>query len=151
MLYQGTLISVSDMEKSKHFYQDILGLKVMMDLGVHVSFERGLSLQSNYEELVGEKLPAKERPNNFQMYFEVEDLDAWQEKLQAVDGIEFIHTAKMYPWGQRVIRLYDFDKYIIEIAESMECVIKRYLAEGLSVEEAAERSMYPVEYVRTLQ
>lgn len=113
MLYQGTLISVSDMERAKNFYETVMEQKVMMDLGVHVSFERGLSLQSNYEELVGEDLPAKERPNNFQLY-------------------------------------YDFDNYIIEVAESMESVAKQYLAQGLSIEETAERTMYPVEFVRAL-
>ncbi len=65
-----------------------------MDLGVHVSFERGLSLQSNYEELVGEALRIQPRPNNFQLYFEVEDLEHWQEKIKKIDGIEFIHEAK---------------------------------------------------------
>ena len=149
MLYQGTLLSVSDMERSKSFYQNVMEQKPLMDLGVHVAFERGLSLQSNYEELVGEKLPAKERPNNFQLYFEVEDLDAWLKKLQSA-GVEFIHTAKEYPWGQRVFRFYDPDQYIIEIAESMESVAKRYLAQGLSVEETAQRTMYPVEFVKSL-
>lgn len=150
MLYQGTLISVSDMERAKNFYETVMEQKVMMDLGVHVSFERGLSLQSNYEELVGEDLPAKERPNNFQLYFEVEDLDRWQTKLEAVEGIEWIHKPKAYPWGQRIMRFYDFDNYIIEVAESMESVAKQYLAQGLSIEETAERTMYPVEFVRAL-
>ena len=30
----------------------------------------------------------------------------------------------------------------------METVVKRYLKQGMSVEEAAERSMYPIEFVR---
>ncbi len=150
MLYQGTLISVSDMERSKNFYEKVMEQKIMMDLGVHVAFERGLSLQSNYEELVGETLPKTERSNSFELYFEVDDLVQWQDKLQNTDGIEFIHTVKEYPWGQRVFRFYDYDKVIIEMAESMESVIKRYLAEGLSVEETAERTMCPVEYVKQL-
>ena len=94
MQYQGTLIAVADMAKSKQFYETVMEQKVMMDLGVHVAFERGLSLQSNYPELVGADLPAKERPNNFQLYFEVEELDSWQAKISAIEGIEFIHTAK---------------------------------------------------------
>lgn len=150
MLYQGTLIAVSDMERSKNFYEKVMEQKIMMDLGVHVSFERGLSLQSNYEELVGETLPKKEQSNNFQLYFEVADLDSWQDKLQKTEGIEFIHTAKEYPWGQRVFRFYDYDKFIVEIAESMESVAKRYLAQGLSIEETAERTMYPAEFIKAL-
>ena len=150
MRYQGTLIAVSDMAKAKRFYETVMGQKVLMDLGVHVSFERGLSLQSNYAELVGADLPAKERPNNFQLYFEVEDLDHWQSKIAGTEGIEFIHTAKEYPWGQRVMRFYDFDKYIVEVAESMESVARRFLSQGLSVEETAQRTMFPVEFVQSL-
>jgi len=51
----------------------------MMDLGVHVVFESGLSLQSNYEKLVGETLEMRPQPNNFQIYFEVEDLTIWKK------------------------------------------------------------------------
>lgn len=150
MKYCGTLISVSDMEKSKSFYEKVMEQKVMMDLGVHVSFENGLSLQSNYEELVGVKLETHAKPDNFQLYFEVEDLDYWETKLKSTEGIEFIHESKEYPWGQRTIRLYDYDKYIIEVSESMESVAKRYLAQGLTVEETAERTMFPVEFVKQL-
>ena len=150
MQYQGTLIAVSDMEKSKHFYETVMEQKIMMDLGVHVAFERGLSLQSNYAELVGVNLPGKNQANNFQLYFEVENLDYWQDKISAAEGIEFIHKAKEYPWGQRVMRFYDYDKFIVEVAESMESVAKRFLAQGLSIEEAAERTMFPVAFVKSL-
>jgi len=150
MIYGGTLISVSDMERSKIFYEKVMEQTVEMDLGVHVSFENGLSLQSNYEELVGVKLEAKAKPNNFQLYFEVEDLDAWEDKLKSLEGIEFLHGIKEYPWGQRVMRFYDYDKYIVEVAESMESVAKRFLSQGLSAEETAERTMFPVEFVEQL-
>ncbi|WP_349673139.1 VOC family protein [Lacrimispora sp.] len=149
MQYQGTLIAVSDMEKAKQFYETVMEQKVIMDLGVHVAFG-GFSLQSNYAELVGADLPGKTQPNNFQLYFEVEDLDYWQDKISGTQGIEFIHKAKEYPWGQRVIRFYDYDKFIVEVAESMASVAKRFLTQGLSVEETAERTMYPVEFVKSL-
>lgn len=147
MIYGGTLISVSDMERSKNFYEKVMEQTVEMDLGVHVSFQNGLSLQSNYEELVGVKLEPQEKSDNFQLYFEVEDLDAWEDKLKALEGIEFLHGIKEYPWGQRVMRFYDYDKYIVEVAESMESVAKRFLSQGLSAEETAERTMLPVEFV----
>lgn len=150
MIYGGTLISVSDMEKSRDFYEKVMEQKVEMDLGTHVSFENGLSLQSDYAELVGIKLEAREKPNNFQLYFEVEDLDVWETKLKALEGIEFIHKSREYPWGQRVMRFYDHDQYIVEVSESMESVAKRFLAQGLSAEETAERTMFPVEFVKQL-
>ena len=150
MLYQGTLIAVSDMERAKYFYETVMEQKILMDLGVHVSFERGLSLQSNYAELVGVDLPMTHRPNNFQLYFEVEDLDTWERKITGIAGIEMIHEAKEYPWGQQVMRFYDFDQNIVEIAESMESVAKRFLTQGLSIEETAQRTMFPVEFLQQL-
>lgn len=149
MQMQGVLLAVFDMERAKQFYENVMEQKVMLDLGVHVSFER-FSLQSNYEELVGVDLPMKTRPNNFQLYFEVEDLDSWQDKLAHTEGIEWLHKAKEYPWGQRVMRFYDLDGHIIEVAESMASVAKRFLEQGLSVDEAAERTMYPVEFIKSL-
>jgi catechol 2,3-dioxygenase-like lactoylglutathione lyase family enzyme len=148
MKYCGTLISVSDMKKSRDFYEKVMEQEVGMDLGVHVSFINGFALQSNYEELVGEKLEMHAKPNNFQLYFEVEDLDCWEKKLRSVNGIEFIHLSKEYPWGQSVMRFYDYDQYIVEVSESMESVVRRFLAQGLTVEETAERTMCPVEFVK---
>jgi predicted enzyme related to lactoylglutathione lyase len=138
------------MERAKHFYETVMEQKVMLDLGTHVSFERGLALQSNYAELVGEDLPIKERSNSFQLYFEVEDLDYWYKKIMDTEGIELIHAPKEYPWGQRVMRFYDYDKHIVEVSENMESVARRFLAQGLSVEETAKRTMYPVEFVKNI-
>jgi predicted enzyme related to lactoylglutathione lyase len=138
------------MAKAKHFYEAVVQQKVLMDLGVHVSFEGGVSLQSNYPELVGQDFQMHTRPNNFELYFEVEDLDFWQKRIEGTPGIEFLHKAKEYPWGQRVMRFYDYDSHIIEVAESMESVAKRFLSQGLSVEETAQRTMFPVEFVKTL-
>lgn len=82
------------------------------------------------------------------MYFELEDIDHWNAKLRSIDFIEFIHDAKEYPWGQRTMRFYDFDKHIVEIGESMVSVVKRFLKQGLSVNGTAKCSMYPVEFVQ---
>ncbi|MCL1889780.1 MAG: glyoxalase/bleomycin resistance/dioxygenase family protein [Desulfovibrionaceae bacterium] len=48
------------------------------------------------------------------------------------------------------MRFYDYDKYIVEVAESMESAARRFLAQGFSVEETAERAMFPVEFVKRL-
>jgi len=148
MKYGGTLLAVSDMVKSKDFYVTILEQKTILDLGVHVSFESGFSLQSNYSELVGVNFIEHKQSNNFQLYFEVDDIDFWNEKLRKIDGLEFLHDAKEYPWGQRSLRFYDYDKHIIEIAENMEIVVKKFLKQGLSVEETVKRTQFPIEFVK---
>ncbi len=39
MKYNAFMLVVSDMEKSRAFYEKLLGLKVAMDLGVNVSYD----------------------------------------------------------------------------------------------------------------
>ena len=147
MKYGGTLIAVQNMEKSRYFYETVMEQKVTMDLGAHVSFEGGLSLQSNYEELVGAELIPLCKENNFQLYFETDDLDKWYEKIKMLPDIEFLHGIKEYPWGQRVMRFYDYEQHIVEAAESMESVVKRCLSLGWQVDQITEKTMLPEAFI----
>lgn len=148
MKYQGCLLAVKDMEISKNFYEKVLQQKILMDIGVHVTFE-GFSLQQGYAELIGVPSDSvQEESNNFQVYFEVEDLDTVYTELKRIPGILWVHEIKEYPWGQRDVRVYDPDKHIVEIAEDMGVVIKRFIGQGMSVEEVAERTMFPLEVVK---
>ena len=45
-MYKGTLIAVKNMEESKKFYHDILGMNVEGDFGANVQLEGGLFLQT---------------------------------------------------------------------------------------------------------
>lgn len=148
--YQGCLLSVKDMEASKCFYHEILGQKIIMDIGVHVSFE-GFSLQQGYAGLVG--IPVESvmtKSHNFQLYFEVENLDEMFDNLKSMEELQWVHEITEYPWGQRDIRIYDPDMHIVEIAESMESVIKRFLSQGMSVDEISKRTMYPIDFLKSL-
>lgn len=150
MKYQGCLLAVRDMSASKHFYEKVLRQSAIMDIGVHVNFE-GFSLQQGYAELVGIAADTvKNQSHNFQVYFEVEDLDKVYAELKSIPDLQWVHEIKDYPWGQRDIRVYDPDKHIVEIAEDMNTVIKRFLKQGMSVEEVAECTMFPIETVVTI-
>ena len=46
MKYTGTLIAVKDMEKSKQFYHDVLGMEVAAHFGTNVTLTGGLVLQT---------------------------------------------------------------------------------------------------------
>ncbi|MGL6218250.1 MAG: VOC family protein [Lacrimispora sphenoides] len=148
MKYQGCLLAVRDISVSKHFYETILHQNIVMDIGSHVTFE-GFSLQQGYAELVGVAVDSvKEQSHNFQVYFEVEDLDIVYAELINISGLQWLHEIKEYPWGQRDIRIYDPDKHIVEIAEDMNTVIKRFFSQGMSAEEVAKRTMFPIEVVK---
>lgn len=147
MKYEGCLLSVSNMDVAKGFYQGVLEQEIQMDLGVHVSFAT-FSLQENYADLIGIAPDSiKRQSHNFQLYFEVEDLETWIKKLKE-KNIQFVHDKKEYEWGQNVIRIYDPDMNIVEVAESMVTVVKRYLNLGMTVEETAKKTMYPIEFIK---
>ena len=148
MKYQGCLLAVKDIAASKRFYEKALHQTAVMDMGAHVAFA-GFSLQQEYAELVGLAADSvKARSHSFQLYFEVADLDEAYAAMKAISGLQWVHEIKEYPWGQRDFRIYDPDMHIVEIAEDMNTVIKRFFRQGLSAEEVAERTMFPLESVR---
>ena len=51
-------------------------------------------------------------------------------------------------WGQRVVRFYDPNHHIIEVAEDISMVVKRFLHSGMTVEQVADRMDVPVDYVK---
>jgi len=152
MKFECVLICVKDINASRKFYETIFGLKVKYDFGTNIAFNCGLSLQEDFSKLTGiSENEIKYKTNNFELYFEEDDLDNFILRLNENKNIEYLHQIKEYYWGQRVIRIYDLDKHIIEIGESMDYVIKRFLKNGLSVEETARITIYPIEYVKRLK
>ena len=146
------LIAVKDIAVSKDFYQKVLSQKVDLDLGANVSFGDGFSIfaiQAGYAGLVdADNLRVEYKGNDHELVFEEENFDEFLDRLAQCEGIVYLHPAKEYPWGQRVTRFYDPDFHIIEVGESMESVFKRFYHLGMSIEEVAERTSHPVEFVR---
>ena len=145
MKFAGTVVAVSDMEKAKDFYINLMGLKVEMDLGRYVAFEGGFSMHSDYPELVGVNLKVMKESNSFELYFEVLDIDELRVKIDDAGGADFIHDIREEPWKQKVMRLYDPDRHIVEIAENMGVTAKRLLSQGLTMDQVSEQTMFPKE------
>ena len=153
MKLKNPLLAVTDMERSVAFYQTVLGLRKTMDFGANVTLTGGLSLQTceSWAAFLGkapEELGWSGKVS--EIYFEEENFDAFAEKLRQLD-IHYVHPVKEHAWGQRVVRFYDPDGHIIELGESMKTVVLRFLDQGLSEEEAARRSQFPLEFVRWCQ
>jgi catechol 2,3-dioxygenase-like lactoylglutathione lyase family enzyme len=149
MNFSAPLIAVQDMEVSKKFYQEILQQRIILDFGENVTFTGNFALQSDFAKLVDfDEQKMKQGSHNFELYFEEENLDNFISHLETHPEVKYLHKVKEYPWGQRVIRFYDPDMHIIEVGESMECVIKRCLKQGLSIEETVEKTMHPLELVK---
>jgi len=147
MHYTSTLIAVKDMEASKRFYRDVLGLRVAADFGENAVLEGGIALQTldTWKTFIGTDEIAL--PNNAcELYFEEDDMDAFCERLQRFD-ISYVHELFEHRWGQRVVRFYDPDGHIVEVGETMSRVVLRFVQSGLSPEETAERMDVPLDFV----
>lgn len=145
MRLKNILIVVKDMERSKAFYRELFGLQVITDFGENVILSEGLVLQ---EQKLWEKFiqrPVFGGANAAELYFEENDLDSFLEKLENSEfEIEYVNRLMEHEWGQRVIRIYDLDKHLIEVGESLEYVVRRLLKQGMTAEQAAEKTGLPL-------
>lgn len=149
MKFVTTLIAVKSIARSRRFYEDLFGLKVSLDLGRNVTFENGFTLQQDFAWIAGlDEEDVIDRPNNMELYFEVDDFEAFIGKLQQHHEVEYVHPPKRHDWLQRVVRIYDPDGHIVEIGESMQVIARRCIADGYSVEETAHMIQHPVEQVK---
>ena len=151
MKFEGALYAVRDMAVARRFYEEVMGCKVAMDLGANLVFEGGPTLQQGFGELAG--FPEENtvyRAYNGELYFETTDLDADAARL-AQAGVALLHGIKEYPWGQRVLRCFDPDGHIVEVGESMDLVIARFLRSGMTADQVCQRTGFPPELVGTIQ
>lgn len=150
--YSGALIAVQDMAVSRKFYEDLLGQQVKFDFGQDVAFEGDFSLhsRSHFQSLLGDAgrnpdaTPGRKLEG--ELFFETDEVDAVYQKLSEAQ-VEFIHAVREQPWGQRVMRLYDPDGFIVEIGETMESVVRRFHAQGLSAQQVSAKSSMPLDFV----
>jgi catechol 2,3-dioxygenase-like lactoylglutathione lyase family enzyme len=151
MKFKNPMLVVNDMEKSKIFYKDVLGLRVIMDFGANVTLTGGVALQTkeSWKEFIRkDENEISFNGNNSELYFEEDNFDSFIEKLSSLKYIEYVHDVYEHNWGQRVVRFYDLDKHIIEVGENLKTVCKRFLDSGLSVEETAKRMDVPIKFVQ---
>lgn len=140
MKYTSTVIAVSDINASRRFYEDLFGLELYQDYGINVSFTCGLSLQQEFDWLIGApKETVLKRSHNMELAFETRDFDAFLEKLEQYPGIQRLGEVIEHSWGQRVVRFYDPDGHLIEVGENMKLVVERFLSTGMTMEEVSAK------------
>jgi catechol 2,3-dioxygenase-like lactoylglutathione lyase family enzyme len=147
--FNAPLIVVNEMARSRHFYEQLLGQKVKFDFGPNVQFDNfSIHLKSHFQSLLGDvaQYPVTRKAHWGELYFEADEIEPIYQCLNEA-GVEFIHPICEQPWGQRVMRLYDLDGHIVEIGETMEAVVQRFYAQGLSIDLIMERSSMPREFV----
>ncbi len=148
MKFKNPMLVVTDIDKSVEFYKKVFGFHVIMDFGANKTLTGGLALQTleTWQEFIGSE-DISFGANSSEIYFEEENFDAFAEKLKACE-VEYVHPVKEHSWGQRVVRIYDPDKHIIEIGENIKSVCKRFLDSGMTPKQAAERMDVPLKFVK---
>ena len=116
MRLRNVLIVVNDMEKAIKFYEDILGLHVILDQDGNVIMSEGLVLQDAkiWKEFLQKDLVPKNHMT--ELYFEESDIERFVKKLEESDfEIEYVNELMEHSWGQKVVRFYDPDGNLIEV------------------------------------
>ncbi|MDP4117395.1 MAG: VOC family protein [Bacteroidota bacterium] len=118
--FRNVILLTSDIEKSKNFYCNIIGLSIKQDFKTFVLFEGNFSIHTAdlfYEYIDKQYHGEKMGQNNLDLYFSTSDLLSMQEKLKDA-GIPFIHEIRKQAWGESIIRIYDPDGHIVEIGDA---------------------------------
>ncbi len=83
------------------------------------------------------------------IYFEDDNFDDFIKKIEGKSEINYVHKLVEHPWGQRVVRFYDPDYYIVEVGETMKSVIKRFIKEGYSLDEVSKLTQHPIDFIES--
>ena len=147
MKMKNTLLVTADIDRSVEFYKKVLGLHVIMDFGANKTLTGGLVLQT-LESWRGfiDTDDVSFGGNSSVLYFEEDDFAKFADHLKTCQ-VEYVHPIKEHAWGQRVVRIYDPDRHIIEIGENIKAVCKRFLDGGLTPEQVAKRMDVPIKFV----
>lgn len=111
---------VRNIEISKDFYQNTIGLKIIKDFGNFILFDSGFAIHDGHalEQTIWQKTFIADQPygrKNLLLYFEHPDIEFAFESI--APHVELIHPLEKQPWGQRVFRFYDPDQHVIEVGE----------------------------------
>ena len=85
--------------------------------------------------------------NDSEVYFEEDDFDGFLAHLVGCADVVYVRPPLEHRWGQRVVRLYDPDRHIIEVGENMKSVCRRFRDQGMTPEQIAARMEVPLKFV----
>lgn len=151
-VFHSVVLLVEDVERSKRFYSVVLGQRIVFDFGRNVVFEGGLAIWDRdyaLDLIFKEKRKGQVGDSNAEIYFETGALDELFERLLK-EKVELIHSIREEPWGQRVFRVFDFDRNILEFAESMVSVVLRLDRQGLKLDAIAKKSKMPLDFIKRI-
>lgn len=120
MKFKSTLIVVRDIERSRKFYEDLFGLRLIQDNDGNMILSEGIVLQDEaiWKKFIGRD--ATQKSNACELYFEERDIEGFVKKLEEYyPEVEYVNRLMTHSWGQTVVRFYDPDGNLIEVGTPM--------------------------------
>lgn len=120
MRLKNILIVVKDIEKSRQFYQDVFGLKPILDNDGNMILTEGLVLQEEkiWKGFLGREIVHEN--NSCELYFEERDIEGFVQRLETLyPSVQYVNRLMVHSWGQKVVRFYDLDGNLIEVGTPM--------------------------------
>jgi len=148
------VLFVDDIDRSRNFYSRVLGLVVENDFGENISFIDSISLwdKDKAKDIIFSgkgKFHGNYGKEIVELYFEADDIEKVSESVKK-HNVKEIHGLREEPWGQRVLRFYDPDDFIIEIAEPMGSVVARLNSKGHDIEYIQKKTQLDIEIVKSI-
>ncbi len=118
------VLVVAELERSLHFYTEVLGLALGHRSGAFAQLDTGRTRIALYERaamsrVVGIPLTAPDpRAAGFELGFKVDDVDAAVAAFAAA-GAEVVCAPTDRDWGQRTAYLRDPDGHLVELAQAL--------------------------------
>lgn len=149
--FHSAVLFVTDIQRSKKFYIELLDLEVEHDFGTNIIFKGGVSIwQIQPGHLIYRNVDAAAaKGTRFELYFETESMDVFLQKLDKTEHVK-LHDIIEEPWGQNTLRFYDPDGHLIEVGEKLESFVYRFYKSGMTAEQVSQRTSVAVDDVRKI-
>ena len=151
--YHSVVIFCSDIAKQREFYEKFLGQNVAQDLGNCLVFENGFTLwKLDKKYPISKELGYTYEPignRNLELCFETENFGDAVENV-VVSDLRMLHNVAEEEWGQYTIRFYDPEGNLVEIGETLKCMVSRMQSSGMSIEEIEKKSGLEKPFIENL-
>ncbi|MEI7615904.1 MAG: VOC family protein [Actinomycetota bacterium] len=153
MKFAMPVIFVKDIKVSRLFYEKYFSLEVEYDFKENIAFKNAFSLwqKERAEQIIFYK-DLEHNLNNMgaiELYFETSNINKAWDFLNNKD-INIMHELKEEDWGQKTFRLFDPDNNIVEVAEKMNNVVRRYNRMGYDIKEISKKTQMPMENIQRI-
>ncbi len=150
MKLNSSVLFVKDIEASKLFYTEIIGLDILHDYGSNIALSENIGLWSvGVDHPIMLHLEDNKYVNRTELYFEEEQIEDCFNKLKLA-GVRFFQELQEEAWGQRNFRFFDPDNHLIEVGEPVPVFVNNMKTKGMSNDAISKQTGIPLNNVEEM-